>query len=276
MRKNIELSKEKRNQLLCQFYGYFEDGYSFEEFLKIYLEKIGLDEVVVTKKSSDGGIDLKALRYGVGGFNDIDSVEYFVQAKRNKPGSTVPIEKIRALRGVMSSGSIGIFITTASYSKKTEEFIKDDPTRPIILIDGQRLVESCIEHEIGFVYVPQFSKSAMDELKSIDDDRTTDEIENDVIVVEKQITVNDVRAKILRFPKAVIEKIGTDVRSCMVSFNGAAEKECNIDKSRTYLSGITEFYKNNGLINGDGSFNSAKAIWKMYQDKIIITLKEIG
>lgn len=35
--------------------------------MKVYLEKIGLDEVVVTQRSSDGGIDLEAVRYGVGG-----------------------------------------------------------------------------------------------------------------------------------------------------------------------------------------------------------------
>ena len=46
MRKNIEISYEKINEFLEQFYSYFESGYAFEEFLKVYLEKIGLDEVV--------------------------------------------------------------------------------------------------------------------------------------------------------------------------------------------------------------------------------------
>lgn len=105
MRKNIEISDEKINEFLEQFYSYFESGYAFEEFLKVYLEKIGLDEVVVTQRSSDGGIDLEAVRYGVGGFAGADAVDYFVQAKRNKPGTTIPIEKVRALRGVMPSGS---------------------------------------------------------------------------------------------------------------------------------------------------------------------------
>ena len=63
MRKNIEISDEKISEFLEQFYGYFESGYAFEEFLKVYLEKIGLDEVVVTQRSSDGGIDLEAVRY---------------------------------------------------------------------------------------------------------------------------------------------------------------------------------------------------------------------
>ena len=61
MRNNIELNKEEYNALLEQFYTYFEDGYKFEEFLKIYLEKIGLEEVYVTKRSGDGGIDLTAI-----------------------------------------------------------------------------------------------------------------------------------------------------------------------------------------------------------------------
>lgn len=165
MRKNIEISDEKINEFLEQFYSYFESGYAFEEFLKVYLEKIGLDEVVVTQRSSDGGIDLEAVRYGVGGFAGADAVDYFVQAKRNKPGTTIPIEKVRALRGVMPSGSKGIFITTASYSKK-------------------------------------------------------------------------------------------------------------IAKNRGYLAGVTDLYKESGLIAEDGSYNPCKAIWKFSEDKIDIIIKE--
>lgn len=138
--------------------------------MEVYLEKIGLDEVVVTQCSSDGEIDLEAVRYGVGGFAGAYAVDYFVQAKRNKPGTTIPIEKVRALIGLMSSGSKGIFIMTASYSKKTEEFVDADPSRPVILIDGKSHVESCIDNEIGFVFTSVFSKNAMDALKDESDD----------------------------------------------------------------------------------------------------------
>lgn len=118
MRKNIEISEEKINCFLEQFYQYFESGYAFEEFLKVYLEKIGLDEVVVTQCSVDGGVDLEAVRYGVGGLFGADSVEYYIQAKRNKLGTSIPIEKVWALRGVMPSGSKGIFITTGDIQRK--------------------------------------------------------------------------------------------------------------------------------------------------------------
>lgn len=47
MRKNVEVPKDKMKKLVDEFYSYFVDGYAFEEFLIVYLEKIGLDEVTV-------------------------------------------------------------------------------------------------------------------------------------------------------------------------------------------------------------------------------------
>lgn len=41
MRKNIEISDEKINEFLEQFYSYFESGYAFEEFLKRHYPKWG-------------------------------------------------------------------------------------------------------------------------------------------------------------------------------------------------------------------------------------------
>ena len=279
MRKNIEISGEQIKEFLEQFYGYFESGYAFEEFLKVYLEKIGLDEVVVTQRSSDGGIDLEAIRYGVGGLAGADSVEYYVQAKRNKPGTTIPIEKVRALRGVMPSGSKGIFVTTAGYTKKTQEFVDSDPSRPIILIDGKALVESCIDNEIGFVFTPVFSKATMDALKDTSDDlqqenRNLDANKDVKLIVDKQISANDIRARILRLPKAIINLLSEDAQKVKVVFNGLAPKELTIDKNRVYLAGVTELYKDSGLIAEDGSYNPCKAIWKYSEEKIEILIKE--
>ena len=279
MRKNIEISEEKMNEFLEQFYGYFENGYVFEEFLKVYLEKIGLDEVIVTQRSSDGGIDLEAIRYGVGGLAGADSVEYYVQAKRNKPGTSIPIEKVRALRGVMPSGSKGIFVTTAGYSKKTQEFVNTDPSRPIILIDGKALVESCIDNEIGFIFTQVFRKDAMDALKDSSDDlpqgKSDTTVSGDVkLIVDKQISANDIRARILRLPKAITNMLSEDTQKVRVVFNGLSEKELTIAKNRAYLAGVTDLYKESGLLADDGSYNPCKAIWKYFEDRIEIVIKE--
>ncbi len=279
MRKNIEISDERINEFLEQFYRYFESGYAFEEFLKVYLEKIGLDEVVVTQRSSDGGIDLEAIRYGVGGLAGADAVDYYVQAKRNKPGTTIPIEKVRALRGVMPSGSKGIFITTAGYTKKTQKFIEADQSRPIILIDGKSLVESCIDNEIGFVFTPVFSKNAMDALKDSSDalhqENNNSEVDESIkLIVDKQISANDIRARILRLPKAIINLLPKNAKKVKVVFNGLASKDLTIAKNKVYLSGVTDLYKDSGLIAEDGSYNPCKAIWKYSEDKIEIVIKE--
>ena len=78
MRKNIEISEDEIKEFLEQFYGYFENGYAFEEFLKVYLEKIGLDEVIVTQRSSDGGIDLEAIRYETSIIRNTCMEDYFL------------------------------------------------------------------------------------------------------------------------------------------------------------------------------------------------------
>lgn len=273
MRKNIEMSSTKIKGLVQDFYKYFETGYAFEEFLKKYLEIIGLQEVVVTQRSSDGGIDLQALRYGVGTFNGGDSIEYFVQAKRYKPGTTIPIEKVRALRGVMPSGSKGIFITTANYSQKTEEFVEQDPSRPIILIDGKKLIESCIDYEIGFVFTPVFSKTAMDSLKDnskkVLPDKKKSQDNPVILTVERQISSNDIRARILRFPKVIANTIPESEKKLKVIFNDLPSEELTISKERTYLAAVTKIYKASGLISDDGSYNPCKAKWDLFSDGTI-------
>lgn len=60
MQISSSLSESEIKELQQKFYEYFETGYAFEEFLKEYLIKMGLDEVELTQRSRDGGIDLKA------------------------------------------------------------------------------------------------------------------------------------------------------------------------------------------------------------------------
>lgn len=177
-------------------------------------------------------------------------------------------------------GSKGIFISTANYSKKTEEFADADPSRPIILIDGKSLVESCIDNEIGFVFAPVFSKNAMDALKEefndfVKEDGTMAEANVGVkLVVDKQISANDIRARILRLPKAVKNLLPEDAHKVKVIFNGLPPKELTVAKNRGYLAGVTDVYKESGLITEDGLYNPCKAIWKLSDDKIDITIKE--
>ena len=89
MHISSELLDSEIDLLLKSFYEYFENGYIFEDFLKEYLLKMGLDEVMITQRSRDGGYDLNAIRKGVGDFSDKDLTNYYIQAKRYKPGNTL-------------------------------------------------------------------------------------------------------------------------------------------------------------------------------------------
>ena len=108
--KKIELDQKEKEAILEELYKSFETGYDFEDFLKPLLECLGLDEVRVTKRSGDGGVDLEGIRYGVINNND-DSVKYIVQAKRFKPSEKIAVDIIDKLRGNMASGEKGIVIT---------------------------------------------------------------------------------------------------------------------------------------------------------------------
>lgn len=53
MQISSNISNEEIKSLQKSFYEYFETGYAFEDFLKEYLLKMGLDEVEVTQRSRD-------------------------------------------------------------------------------------------------------------------------------------------------------------------------------------------------------------------------------
>lgn len=205
--KNINISVTEYNEVLQEFYEYFETGYKFEEFLKRYLEKIGLDEVVVTQRSRDGGVDLTAIRNGIGDLGGQDFIKYCIQAKKYKPSNTINIKDVRELAYVANKNkAMGIFITTAKFSKTTKEEFGGEQVTPIILVDGKTLVDSCIDNELGFVYEPRFSKQYMDrlmlsEISVTDNSIVHEKVKENTIIVEKKITANDIRARSYPFLK---------------------------------------------------------------------------
>lgn len=270
--KKVELTEKEKDDILNELYSSFETGYEFEDFLKPFLECIGLDEVRVTKRSGDGGVDLEGIRYGVIDNND-DSVKYIVQAKRYKPSDKIPVDIIDKLRGNMLSGEKGIIITTAGFSKPAIEKASLRKETPIVLIDGKTLVDICIENDIGFVYKPTFSS---EELKIfykknvvIEKDKNSDGAVFIIDDIEKDITSNDIRARIISIPRAILELLPEDKDKFDLCFNGNEIKGVRISSDRRFFSqGITEMYRKYGLLTKDNVFNPSKSLWK-YDGKII-------
>lgn len=262
MIKNIELTNEQEKEYIKQLYDSFDNGYQFEEFLKIYFEKLGLDEVSVTKRSRDGGIDLTAIRPGIGNFSDSDSIHYYIQAKRFDPASTISVTSIRELKGTIPFGQKGIFVTTAKFSKDAISESNNNPSNPVVLIDGKKLIESCIEHEIGFVFVPVFKKQLIqDMLNSNNKSVEMIEMNKDVISVDKMITANDIRARIIRVPNEIVKSLESSATDINIKLGDDDFKKYKFNQKAKFISGVTSFFSENGFIDNAGAYCPKKVVW---------------
>lgn len=112
-------------------------------------------------RSGDGGIDgiIKEDKLGL----DI----IFIQAKRWE--NTVGIPEIQKFAGALQGQRArkGIFITTSNFSKEALDYVKNIDSK-MILIDGQRLSELMIAHNVGVSTVSTY------EVKKIDSDYFTE------------------------------------------------------------------------------------------------------
>lgn len=262
MIKNIELTNEQEKDYIKQLYDSFDNGYQFEEFLKIYFEKLGLDEVSVTKRSRDGGVDLTAIRPGIGNFSDSDVIHYYIQAKRFEPTSTIPVTSIRELKGTIPFGQKGIFVTTAKFSKDAILESNNNPSNPVVLIDGKKLIESCIEHEIGFVFVPVFKKQLIQDMLSTNNKTVeTAEMNEGVISVDKMITANDIRARIIRLPNEIIKTLESNVTNVRIKLGNDSFRDYKFNTNAKFISGVTSFFIENGFVDSVGSYCPKKVVW---------------
>ena len=274
---NIVDDNKRMSLYLQEFYSCFSNGYDFEIFLKYYLFKIGLNDVVVTKKSRDGGIDLTAVRDGLSEFsNHVDKVKYIIQAKRKKPTTKIQSKEIDALRGVVDNGEKGLFIATCDYSKDAEKKANSVNyiSRPIVLINGIQLIKSCIEHGIGFEQIPVINK---DSIRTIIKNNTFNNKKTNILtpdeevslkVINRNISKNDIRAKILRLPSEVKDKIDLSSRTIKVKVNDDKYYDLTIDASKTYLAKVTELYKKYNLIMDNGVINN-KVIKMFVKDGVL-------
>jgi HJR/Mrr/RecB family endonuclease len=133
------------------------DPYQFEHFIGDLLKKIGYEDVVVTKSSGDGGIDVVA-NLTVGG---ITSVKTVVQVKRFR--NNIPGKVITQLRGSAENDQRGLVITTSDFTKDAIKESNAPFKMPVSLVNGNKLIKLIFEHGVGI-------KKEEEEIYSIDND----------------------------------------------------------------------------------------------------------
>lgn len=115
----------------------------FELLIGRLLVEIGFEDVVVSKYSGDGGIDVEAT-LTVGGVTRVRTAVQVKRYKKNVAGSTV-----RELRGGLMTDQRGLIITTAGFTKDAIAEADANGKTPISLIDGQKLVQLLADNQIG-------------------------------------------------------------------------------------------------------------------------------
>lgn len=109
--------------------------------------------------SGDGGID------GVISLDKLGLEKVYVQAKRWQ--QTVGRPEIQAFYGALAGqrANKGVFITTSGYTTQAIEFARS--VERIVLVDGRRLAELMIDHEVGVsartIKVPKLDSDYFDE-----------------------------------------------------------------------------------------------------------------
>ncbi len=118
----------------------------FERVCQRLLREAGFQEVKVTGKSSDGGID----GYGILEVNPFVSFNVLFQSKRYK--GAVSASQVRDFRGAMQGrADKGIIITTGSFTSDAKKEARRDGAQPIELVDGEKLVEMFEKLNLGVI-----------------------------------------------------------------------------------------------------------------------------
>jgi restriction system protein len=123
----------------------------FERFCQRLLREAGFQNVVVTGRAGDGGID----GTGILQVNTLVSFKVLFQCKRYR--EKVNPAQVRDFRGaMMGRADKGIILTTGGFTSEARKEAVRDGVPPIELVDGEKLVNLLEELEIGLLPVKAF------------------------------------------------------------------------------------------------------------------------
>ena len=118
----------------------------FEKLAQRLLREAGFQEVRVTGRSGDGGIDGD----GVLQVNPLVSFKVLFQCKRYS--GAVAASQVRDFRGAMTGrADKGIIITTGNFTSDARKEGVRDGAPPIELVDGEKLIDMLEDLELGLI-----------------------------------------------------------------------------------------------------------------------------
>lgn len=157
--KNLQIiEKELKEELLTQIKN-CSSGF-FERLVVDLLLKMGYggtsgDIAKVIGGTGDEGID------GIIYQDKLGLEKIYIQAKK-WVGSTVGRNQLQEFVGALEGKNAkkGVFITTSRFSRAAEEYAKNNSR--IVIIDGDRLVQLMIEHDVGVSTIQIYKRKKID------------------------------------------------------------------------------------------------------------------
>ncbi len=168
--KNNSVKNRLLNSLLSM------PPFGFEELVGEVLRSLGFENIIVTAKSGDGGIDVMGELVVAGAIKN----NVCVQVKRWR--NNVQRGSISELRGSLRPHQIGLFITTSDFTSAAIEEASDPYKAPISLINGKEFVEIMCSYGIGV-------KSEDVTIFDIDEENNFLEIQKDFNIVKDGIEI---------------------------------------------------------------------------------------
>jgi restriction endonuclease Mrr len=121
------------------------DPFQFEYLIADLLKEIGYENVEVTRRSGDKGIDIN----GNLTMDGITNVKTVIQVKRFKKGNNISGSIITQLRGSAEVDQRGLVITTSDFTKDAVSEAIAPNKMPVSLVNGEKLLALLIKYEIG-------------------------------------------------------------------------------------------------------------------------------
>lgn len=138
---NKKVRQELKKQISELSWQEFENN-----FLTRVLEALGFSDIQITQRTRDGGADaICTYRRGIVTSEAIVSAKHWSKA-------SVPDNEVDRVRGILHQADTAIIVTSSSFTNPAKEKAKPAPGggwRSIVLVDGDLIVETCLQHAIG-------------------------------------------------------------------------------------------------------------------------------
>ena len=121
------------------------DSYEFEELIAQLLAEIGFDDIEVTQRSRDGGIDVR----GTLVVGDVIRTRMAVQVKKWGLKNRVQSQTVQQVRGSLGTHEQGLIITTSAFTSGARTEAARPNAVPVALMNGEQLVALLAQYEIG-------------------------------------------------------------------------------------------------------------------------------